>query len=79
MINGGNLRRGNQVNYRIKDEAICLMRATLMQLLSETGFLARYRSGDELLVPLPKIDLEQALYLGRRCGTQLNEFKTGLF
>jgi diguanylate cyclase (GGDEF)-like protein len=66
LIDGDNLRRYNEVSYEAGDKAIWLLGNTMKEMLRESDFIARWRTGDEFLILLPNTDKEGALQIGQR-------------
>ncbi len=60
MVDGDRLKEYNQLfGYEAGNEMICWLGETLRQYCGETGFVARWLSGDEFLMLLPSLNLAQ--------------------
>jgi len=66
MIDGDNLRRYNSISYVAGDEMIRTMGKVLSEHLRPGDFIARWRTGDELIVILPNTSGDGARIVGER-------------
>ena len=66
MIDGDNLRRYNSISYVAGDEMIRTMGKVLSEHLRPGDFIARWRTGDELIVILPNTSGQGARIVGER-------------
>lgn len=66
MIDGDNLRRYNSISYVAGDEMIRTMGKVLSEHLRPGDFIARWRTGDELIVILPNTSGDGAKIVGER-------------
>lgn len=72
MIDGDNLRAYNDISYAVGDEMILALARTLSSNLRPGDFLARWRSGDEFLIILPKLN-GNALTISERFCTAVEQ------
>jgi diguanylate cyclase (GGDEF)-like protein len=64
LFDGDNLRRYNAISFEDGDEAIRLLGKTLSDNIRESDYVARWRTGDEFLVILPKTSINEAIIIG---------------
>lgn len=64
LFDGDNLRRYNEISFEDGDEAIRLLGKTLSDNIRESDYVARWRTGDEFLVILPKTSINEAIIIG---------------
>lgn len=78
MLDGDNLRLYNDLGgYAAGDYMIQNLCATLLAQLRPDDFLARWRLGDEFLVLLPGVGLEEATAVGHRLCEAVRQASTG--
>ena len=73
LIDGDNLRRYNSISYAAGDEMIQNLGKVLSENLRPDDFLARWRTGDEMIVVLPKTAGEDARVVGERFCSAIRE------
>ena len=73
LIDGDNLRRYNSISYAAGDEMIQNISTVLSEHLRPDDFIARWRTGDEFLVLLPKTSGEGAEVVGERFCVAIRE------
>jgi len=66
LIDGDDLARYNEISYSAGDEMIRNLGATQSGQLRAGDFLARWRMGDEFLVIMPLISIDEARLVGER-------------
>lgn len=73
LVDGDNLRRYNSISYAAGDEMIQNMGRVLSEHLRPGDFIARWRTGDELIVILPDTSGEGARIVGERFCSAIRE------
>jgi len=73
LVDGDNLRRYNSISYVAGDEMIQTMGKVLSEHLRPGDFIARWRTGDELIVILPNAHGEGARIVGERFCSAIRE------
>jgi len=73
LVDGDNLRRYNSISYAAGDEMIQNMGRVLSEHLRPDDFIARWRTGDELIVILPNTYGEGARIVGERFCSAIRE------
>ncbi len=73
LIDGDNLRRYNNISYATGDELIQNMGRVLSEHLRPEDFIARWRTGDELIAILPNTSTEGARIVGERFCAAIRE------
>lgn len=73
LIDGDNLRRFNSINYAAGDQLIQDMGKVISENLRPGDFIARWRTGDELIVLLPDTSNEGARVVGERFCAAIRE------
>ena len=73
FIDGDNLRRFNSISYAAGDEMIQNMGKVLSDNLRPCDFIARWRTGDEMMVILPNTACEGARIVGERFCAAIRE------
>ncbi len=73
LIDGDNLRLYNNISYAAGDEMIQCMGKVLSECLRPGDFIARWRTGDELIVILPNTTDEGAKVVGERFCLAIRE------
>ena len=73
LIDGDDLRRYNSISYAAGDEMIQSMGRVLSDHLRPGDFIARWRTGDELVVILPNTSGEGARVVGERFCSAIRE------
>jgi len=73
LVDGDNLRRYNSISYAAGDEMIQTMGKVLSEQLRPGDFIARWRTGDELIVILPNTYGEGARIVGERFCSAIRE------
>ncbi len=66
FIDGDDLKNYNNISYQAGDEMIARLGKVLAEEMRPTDFLARWRTGDEFLILLPDLVIDQALEIGDR-------------
>lgn len=77
LIDGDNLRLYNNISYAAGDEMIHSMGRVLSECLRPGDFIARWRTGDELIVILPNTAEEGAKVVGERFCLAIREASKG--
>jgi diguanylate cyclase (GGDEF)-like protein len=66
LIDGDDLKKYNNKGYQAGDDVIRKLSITLSSALRPDDFLGRWRMGDEFIVILPNTNVEQAVMIGER-------------
>ena len=73
LLDGDDLKRYNQISYAAGDQLIHQMSSVLQATIHPGDFVGRWRFGDEFIVLLPNTKIKEAITMGEKLCTAVQE------